>query len=90
MAFADGRDNQRLTAAHVAGSEDAEEGGVVGLGAFGGALNVAAPIELDAPNKMGILFCQIEGLSARPIHPDQLSCQCIFHGDCLVNPFCLA
>lgn len=26
-------------------------------GAFGEALGVAAPIKLDAPNKMGVLFC---------------------------------
>lgn len=56
-AFADGPDDEGLAAAHVAGNEYAGDGDVVSIGAFGEALGVAAPIKLDAPNKMGILFC---------------------------------
>lgn len=56
-AFADGPDDEGLAAAHVAGNEYAGDGGVVSIGTLGEALNVAASIELDAPNKMGVLFC---------------------------------
>jgi len=56
-AFADGPDRQGLAAARVAGGEYVGDGGMVDIGAFGRVLDIAAPVELDAPNKTGVLFC---------------------------------
>jgi len=52
---------------YIAGGEYAGEGGVVDLGTFGGALDVTVPVELDASNKMGVLFClaMLQGTAMR-------------------------